>query len=55
VLFRETPLKDAWLIDLSKKGDDRGFFARLFCENEFHSAGLEANFVPIYTSFSAKA
>lgn len=55
MLFRETSLKDAWLIDLAKKGDDRGFFARLFCENEFHSAGLETNFVQINTSFTAKA
>jgi dTDP-4-dehydrorhamnose 3,5-epimerase len=55
MLFRETPLKDAWLIDLSTKGDDRGFFARLFCENEFRSAGLETNFVQINTSFTAKA
>jgi dTDP-4-dehydrorhamnose 3,5-epimerase len=55
MLFRETPLKDAWLIDLSPRGDDRGFFARLFCENEFRTAGLEANFVQINTSFTAKA
>jgi dTDP-4-dehydrorhamnose 3,5-epimerase len=55
MLFRETPLKDAWLIELSPRGDDRGFFARLFCENEFRSAGLETNFVQINTSFTAKA
>jgi len=40
-----TPLQDAFLIELEKRGDDRGFFARCFCEREFHDAGLEKRFV----------
>ncbi|RCS25662.1 dTDP-4-dehydrorhamnose 3,5-epimerase [Phyllobacterium salinisoli] len=55
MIFRETGLKDARLIDLTTRGDERGFFARLFCENEFGSAGLETDFVQINTSLSAKA
>src|SRR3546814_6940948 len=53
--LRETPLDGAWLIDLARKGDSRGFFARLFCEQEFADAGLEAGFVQINDSLSARA
>lgn len=51
--LRETPLSGAWLIDLERKGDSRGFFARLFCERAFAEAGLEASFVQINDSLSA--
>src|SRR3546814_4360403 len=53
--LRETSLDGAWLIDLARKGDSRGFFARLFCEQEFAAAGLEAGFVQINDSLSARA
>jgi dTDP-4-dehydrorhamnose 3,5-epimerase len=55
MIFRETGLDGAWLIDLEKRSDDRGFFARLFCEDEFRAAGLETNFVQINTSLSITA
>ncbi len=51
--FNETPLVGAYTIDLEKRGDDRGFFARLFCEREFDAAGLESHFVQINNSASA--
>lgn len=41
MLFKETPLAGAYVIDLNKIGDERGFFARLFCQEEFVSHGLE--------------
>jgi len=53
--FRETLLKDAFLVDLTGFRDERGFFARLFCTDEFRSAGLEANFMQINNSLSSKA
>ena len=37
--FQETPLHGAYSIELEKRGDDRGFFARFFCENEFARRG----------------
>lgn len=52
--FTETPLKGAYLIDLEKRGDERGFFARLFCENEFAQHNLAARFVQINNSLSAQ-
>jgi dTDP-4-dehydrorhamnose 3,5-epimerase len=50
--FNETPLKGAYLIDLEKRGDDRGFFARFFCINEYDKLKLGRNVVQINNSFS---
>ncbi len=52
--FNSTPLNGAYVIDLEKRGDDRGFFARFFCEGEFSEAGLENHFVQINNSLTAK-
>lgn len=43
--FTQTSLRDAVLIDLEKRGDDRGFFARTFCAQEFAREGLVQTFV----------
>jgi dTDP-4-dehydrorhamnose 3,5-epimerase len=51
--FHKTPLEGAYLIELEKRGDERGFFARFFCEKEFGDAGLETRFVQINNSTSA--
>jgi dTDP-4-dehydrorhamnose 3,5-epimerase len=52
--FHKTPLQDAHLIELERKGDDRGFFARLYCEREFGAVGLATRFVQMNNSLSAK-
>jgi dTDP-4-dehydrorhamnose 3,5-epimerase len=51
--FHPTPLDGAYTIELEKRGDDRGFFARMFCENEFTQAGLIPKFVQANNSLSA--
>ena len=51
--FAPTPLAGAFLIDIEKRGDDRGFFARAFCENEFAAQGLSSRFVQVNNSLSA--
>jgi len=38
--FQETRLNGAFIIDLDELRDDRGFFARAWCENEFAEHGL---------------
>src|SRR5215472_18185543 len=53
MIFTETPLAGAYVIGLEKRGDDRGFFARTFCENEFRSHGLVTRFVQANDSLSA--
>lgn len=54
MIFTETPLPGAFLIDLEKRGDDRGFFARAFCEKEFGAKGLATRFVQVNNSLSAQ-
>ncbi|MGZ3633262.1 MAG: dTDP-4-dehydrorhamnose 3,5-epimerase [Parachlamydiaceae bacterium] len=50
--FTPTPLEGAYLIDLEVKEDERGFFARLFCEKEFATHGLKPSFVQSNNSLS---
>lgn len=54
MLFKPTPLLGAYIVELERRGDDRGFFARFFCENEFRDAGLETRFVQVNNSLTAK-
>lgn len=38
--FTETPIAGAYIIDVNRIGDDRGFFGRLWCEREYDQMGL---------------
>jgi len=40
VIFTETKLKGAFIIDIDRREDERGFFARAFCQKEFEAHGL---------------
>jgi dTDP-4-dehydrorhamnose 3,5-epimerase len=40
MIFTETNLKGAFIIDIDRRVDERGFFARAFCQNEFRDHGL---------------
>jgi dTDP-4-dehydrorhamnose 3,5-epimerase len=42
MIFSETPLAGAYLIDLEPRADERGFNARAWCAREFAEHGLEA-------------
>jgi dTDP-4-dehydrorhamnose 3,5-epimerase len=52
--FHETPLHGVYLVDLEPRGDDRGFFARAFCADEFEAMALETQFVQANTSLSVE-
>jgi dTDP-4-dehydrorhamnose 3,5-epimerase len=41
MIFTETKLKGAFILDLERREDDRGFFARVFCQSEFADHGLK--------------
>ena len=41
MIFTQTGLAGAVVVDLERKEDERGFFARTFCRSEFEAAGLE--------------
>lgn len=53
--FVETPLVDAFVIELETMHDDRGFFARGWCSREFEAHGLEAKIVQANVSFNKTA
>jgi len=50
--FRETELDGVFIIDLEKIGDERGYFARTWCWDEFFNAGIETTFVQCNTSYN---
>jgi len=45
MIFTETKLKGAFIIDLERREDDRGSFARIFCQTEFADLGLKPTIV----------
>ncbi|WP_247335746.1 MULTISPECIES: dTDP-4-dehydrorhamnose 3,5-epimerase [unclassified Bradyrhizobium] len=40
VIITETELKGAYIIDIERREDSRGFFGRAFCQREFRTLGL---------------
>lgn len=52
MIFTETKLSGAFIIDLEKRGDSRGFFARSFCQDEFERHGLVNKVVQTNVSLS---
>lgn len=54
MLFHETKLAGAFVLELEKREDHRGFFARAFCAREFCQHGLRADVVQANLSFSEK-
>ncbi|MFC2085950.1 dTDP-4-dehydrorhamnose 3,5-epimerase [Bacteroidota bacterium] len=52
MIFTETKLSGAFIIDVEKRGDNRGFFARVFCRSEFEAHGLNAFVAQANTSYS---
>jgi len=54
VLFHETRLEGAFVIELEKREDTRGFFARGWCQKEFEDHGLVAQVVQANVSYNRK-
>jgi dTDP-4-dehydrorhamnose 3,5-epimerase len=54
MIFTETRLKGAFIIDLDRKKDERGFFARAFCQKEFHERGLTPTIAQANLASNAK-
>jgi dTDP-4-dehydrorhamnose 3,5-epimerase len=55
VRLTPTPLAGAVLVQLEPRADDRGFFARSFCRQEFAAAGLEPAVEQCNVSFNHRA
>lgn len=43
MIFHETCIRGAFVVEIEKKGDSRGFFARGFCRKELEAQGLNAD------------
>jgi dTDP-4-dehydrorhamnose 3,5-epimerase len=54
MIFTETRLKGAYIVELEQRVDERGFFARFYCQDEYAKQGLDQNFVQINNSLSLK-
>jgi dTDP-4-dehydrorhamnose 3,5-epimerase len=54
VQFDPTTLRDAWLIRIDPIRDQRGFFARTFCVEEFASRALETKYPQHSISYTAR-
>jgi dTDP-4-dehydrorhamnose 3,5-epimerase len=52
MIFDETKLAGVFEIHPERKPDDRGFFARTWCQKEFADHGLDASIVQCSTSYN---
>ncbi|RZS87409.1 dTDP-4-dehydrorhamnose 3,5-epimerase [Motilibacter rhizosphaerae] len=55
MIFTQTALAGATIIDLERREDERGFFARTFCRKEFADAGLDPMVEQCNLSYNYKA
>lgn len=54
MIFRETELQGAYIIEPERIEDERGFFARTWCQREFEAHGLNPSLVQASFSFTRK-
>lgn len=52
MIFTETKLKGAFIIDVKKLEDERGFFGRSYCQQEFQAFGLNTSVVQANVSYN---
>ena len=52
--FTPLPLEGAFRVEIGRREDDRGFFARSFCEDEFRAQGLVTRFHQHSVSFNKR-
>jgi dTDP-4-dehydrorhamnose 3,5-epimerase len=52
--FTATKIADVWIVDLDRKEDERGWFARAWCTQEFGRRGLNPNLSQCSTSFNRR-
>src|SRR5215475_1903331 len=55
MIVRDTPLPGAFVLDVEKIGDERGFFARLWSADIFAARQLVTRFDHISVSFNCQA
>ncbi len=53
MILTETPLAGAFVVDVERRSDERGFFARSYCQREFAAHGVELPVAQCNVSFNA--
>jgi dTDP-4-dehydrorhamnose 3,5-epimerase len=54
MIFTRTNLEGAWIVDINRLEDERGFFARTFCQNEFREHGMNPCVAQCNVSYNKK-
>jgi dTDP-4-dehydrorhamnose 3,5-epimerase len=54
MIFKELDIPGAFLLELEKRRDERGFFARAWCADEFQAHGLNPGLVQVNLSFNER-
>lgn len=54
MIFTETALEGAYIIEPEKLADERGFFARAWCQHEFEAQGLNPRLTQCNISYNAR-
>jgi len=54
LIFKETRLKGAYIIEIDPLTDERGFFARSWCREEFKARGLNSRLVQCNISYNQR-
>ena len=55
MIFSKCKIQGAYIVDLQRHEDERGFFARIWCQKEFEEIGLRGRVAQINTGYSNKA
>lgn len=55
MIFQQTPLAGLYILQLERLSDERGYFARAWCEKEIERNGLNPRCVQVNVGFSPKA
>jgi dTDP-4-dehydrorhamnose 3,5-epimerase len=55
MIFTETELPGAYLVDIEPREDDRGFFARAWCRDEFEDHGLSTQIAQCSLAYNHRA
>jgi dTDP-4-dehydrorhamnose 3,5-epimerase len=53
--FSQTAVQGAWVVEVNRITDDRGFFARIWCQDEFTRQGIESDWVQANVGRSVRA
>ncbi len=54
MIFQKTKLEGAWIVDLNRLEDERGFFARSFCQREFAEHGMNPHIAQCNVSYNRR-